>query len=278
MQKSYGSVASVLVNCPMVQDGQSCLVLPFSDMSELTDHLVSGDHLYELSAGKAFPSIAMDAPLPSGSDGSQKRGPASTVDTTSAVLTTAEVDALCLSIGRKFGDADMTKGLQAFASAWLADYRGNFEFLTDLANQRRALSIPQLRGVLNCYRSDVLRRPTASNPATTATVEGVEAVRIVGDVYLATENRFVRVYRNQKTGNLYGKFRVSDGWDYDREAFASILPEQDPTVVAAAAASWGHEHDRCVFCATPLTDDGPARSVEIGYGPVCAVKYGLAWG
>ncbi|MBK8246349.1 MAG: hypothetical protein IPK85_02975 [Gemmatimonadetes bacterium] len=35
---------------------------------------------------------------------------------------------------------------------------------------------------------------------------------------------------------------------------------------------------RCVFCSRLLTDDKAGRSVEVGYGPVCAEKRGLPWG
>lgn len=45
--------------------------------------------------------------------------------------------------------------------------------------------------------------------------------------------------------------------------------ERDP---ARAAAEYGALEGRCSFCGLALTDQG---SVEVGYGPVCAEKYGL---
>lgn len=42
-----------------------------------------------------------------------------------------------------------------------------------------------------------------------------------------------------------------------------------------AAASYGHLVGQCCFCGQCLTD---GRSVKVGYGPICAEKYGLAWG
>lgn len=45
----------------------------------------------------------------------------------------------------------------------------------------------------------------------------------------------------------------------------------DPT---AAAVKHGKVSGCCCFCARPLTDAG---SVEHGYGPTCAEKYGLPW-
>ena len=42
-----------------------------------------------------------------------------------------------------------------------------------------------------------------------------------------------------------------------------------------AAAAYGQATGNCCFCARELTD---ARSVEVGYGPICADRYGLPWG
>lgn len=44
---------------------------------------------------------------------------------------------------------------------------------------------------------------------------------------------------------------------------------------ARVAAEYGHLTGNCCFCSLELTD---ARSVRVGYGPICAGKYGLPWG
>lgn len=41
------------------------------------------------------------------------------------------------------------------------------------------------------------------------------------------------------------------------------------------AAAYGHATGACCFCGRALTD---ARSVAMGYGPICARQYGLQWG
>lgn len=41
------------------------------------------------------------------------------------------------------------------------------------------------------------------------------------------------------------------------------------------AAQYGKVTGNCCFCVRPLSD---ARSTEVGYGPVCADRYNLAWG
>lgn len=41
------------------------------------------------------------------------------------------------------------------------------------------------------------------------------------------------------------------------------------------AAAYGHLTGACCFCRRALSDE---RSVSVGYGPVCADHFGLAWG
>lgn len=41
------------------------------------------------------------------------------------------------------------------------------------------------------------------------------------------------------------------------------------------AALYGHQTSSCCFCARPLTT---SESVTMGYGPICAAKFGLSWG
>ena len=44
---------------------------------------------------------------------------------------------------------------------------------------------------------------------------------------------------------------------------------------AATAAAYGKRTGNCCFCRRDLED---YRSVSVGYGPVCADKWGLPWG
>jgi hypothetical protein len=44
---------------------------------------------------------------------------------------------------------------------------------------------------------------------------------------------------------------------------------------AKVAAEYGHNTGCCCFCSRGLDDD---RSVSVGYGPICAKRYGLPWG
>jgi hypothetical protein len=80
---------------------------------------------------------------------------------------------------------------------------------------------------------------------------------------------------------FYGRVAPSGDWQVSR----TIDTETATSVTAlltrfaaeplAVAAAHGHETHRCCFCNITLTDP---RSKTAGYGPICAGKFGLAWG
>ena len=47
---------------------------------------------------------------------------------------------------------------------------------------------------------------------------------------------------------------------------------------AAAAGAYGKLTSRCCFCGRRLGEGEDERSVEVGYGPVCASRFGVPWG
>jgi hypothetical protein len=47
---------------------------------------------------------------------------------------------------------------------------------------------------------------------------------------------------------------------------------------AAAAGAYGKLTMRCCFCGLPLGRGKDRRSVEVGYGPDCAARFGVPWG
>jgi hypothetical protein len=71
-------------------------------------------------------------------------------------------------------------------------------------------------------------------------------------------------------GEYAGKV-TADGVAFGLDALLPTLRaiESDP---AAAATAYGALTGRCSFCGLGLTDEG---SIEVGYGPVCAKRYGL---
>lgn len=123
--------------------------------------------------------------------------------------------------------------------------------------------------------SDLLEIPrNTPAPATIATIatDPIPEDLISGRIYINAKGQIVKAIKG-KSGRFYAKVRVVGGWDYLPHGLAGARP-----LTAEEAASFGHEHDRCVFCFLPLSDDGPDRSVHVGYGPVCAKKYHLPWG
>lgn len=69
-----------------------------------------------------------------------------------------------------------------------------------------------------------------------------------------------------------GEFFAARGVDVTGVAESIKAFAENPE---GAASSYGHSVGMCCFCGRGLTD---SRSVEVGYGPICADKYGLSWG
>jgi hypothetical protein len=71
-----------------------------------------------------------------------------------------------------------------------------------------------------------------------------------------------------------GKFHAA-GWAADN--YGDVFQALDGFAAdpAGAAAAYGKATGICCFCSRGLTD---ARSVTVGYGPICADKWGLPWG
>jgi hypothetical protein len=83
---------------------------------------------------------------------------------------------------------------------------------------------------------------------------------------------FILVYAT-RNGHLAGKVWDGDAWQY--ESGAQRRAATGRPITAEQAAAFGRLTGQCVFCARELTDQ---RSIDVGYGPVCAGKNGLPWG
>jgi hypothetical protein len=80
-----------------------------------------------------------------------------------------------------------------------------------------------------------------------------------------------------QNGQYVGKVAPNGRFWPDRECTpavetALVAFNRDPQ---KAALAYGQATGNCCFCARELTD---ARSVEAGYGPICAGNFGLPWG
>lgn len=78
----------------------------------------------------------------------------------------------------------------------------------------------------------------------------------------------------------YGRVAINGTWLPGRDAPAGLGDKlrafaADPVGVAAAQ---GILNGKCCFCRKPLGEGEDRRSVEIGYGPICADHFHLPWG
>jgi hypothetical protein len=82
---------------------------------------------------------------------------------------------------------------------------------------------------------------------------------------------------NSPDNQYYGMINQQGSWLPGRDANPAVVNilrafAADPAGVAAA---YGIRTGNCCFCRRELSDE---RSTSVGYGPICADKYGLAWG
>lgn len=85
------------------------------------------------------------------------------------------------------------------------------------------------------------------------------------------------VYVKDGNKNYMGKVTAAGEFFPSRMAPATLVPylrkfAGNPEQIAA---KYGKLTGNCCFCLRSLSDE---RSTDVGYGPVCADRYGLAWG
>jgi len=78
-------------------------------------------------------------------------------------------------------------------------------------------------------------------------------------------------------GAYYG--RVTDSGEFfagrDKDSTVVDLLKDFAADPAKVAAEYGHRTGCCCFCSRGLDDE---RSTDVGYGPICAKRFGLPWG
>lgn len=88
-------------------------------------------------------------------------------------------------------------------------------------------------------------------------------------------DKIIMVYET-RNHRLAGKLLVGESYQYTPGAvFECALGER---LSAADAAAWGKLHKKCIVCRHSLEDDTDGKSLDRGYGPVCAKKNGWPWG
>ena len=76
-------------------------------------------------------------------------------------------------------------------------------------------------------------------------------------------------------GSFHGRIDP-DGSTTIKDRSVLALLEALAADPAGVAAAYGRATGSCAFCGAPLTN-GASGSAEIGFGPVCAKKWGLPW-
>lgn len=130
-----------------------------------------------------------------------------------------------------------------------------------------SLSLAGIVAFLNAAKDRGLKFPKARFLAPTGaelrlSIAGATS-KAPGSINVVVANEWLG--RVEPTGVVAGRQLLADAALLD--TLRAI--EADP---AAAAKAYGALMCRCSFCGLTLTDEG---SVEVGYGPVCADKWGL---
>ena len=101
------------------------------------------------------------------------------------------------------------------------------------------------------------------------------ASKYAGQINIATRGSYedrVWLGRVDHEGRYWPSRDAERGGEAPHVQAALEALAKDPAGVASA---FGRRTGSCCFCARALTD---ARSVSVGYGPICADNFGLPWG
>lgn len=129
--------------------------------------------------------------------------------------------------------------------------------------------ITLLRGAAEHLKYPKVRLTTESGQRVVLSIAG-ERSKYCGDVLVTDGGPFEnRTYfgRITQSGEVLGSRSLTDEVTSLLVAFAA-----DPAGVGALI---GRRYGHCCFCARELET---RESLHVGYGPVCADKYGLPWG
>src|SRR5215472_5798623 len=187
--------------------------------------------------------------------------------------TTAQIEGWLASLDRKVEVTDVTEELRQAATAWAVAYTGSFDFMLDMradARGPRGLSVGKAKGVLNCWRADVNRRPKAAAPAKAEVQDGFytdgQRVWKVQVAVHGSGNQYAKVLNTESGSFVY----VSGAIGTIRKGMADGTVQP---LTLEIAKSLGHLYGRCMVCGRTLTDEG---SIAAGIGPVCAGKWAEA--
>lgn len=208
-----------------------------------------------------------------------------------------------LAAGIKFVDEDVEAAVQLHcdATVYAREYRGNFDYMVEMRSkvQNGRLSIGQARGVLNCMLAEA-RRNTVAAPSELA-FDGIakmlEAARahlkfpkirlmtsdeilihvgLAGDMSKEPGSVTVTGQTDPYTPKkFYGRISKDGTFRGSPPATVMAILKEFAADPEAVATAYGRLTGNCCFCGRKLEDE---RSTAVGYGPVCAAHFGMAWG
>ena len=197
----------------------------------------------------------------------------------------AEVEAFLAGLGRKATMNDMTPELVSAATNWAKEWSGTFSFMVDMnrSANRGGLSVGQAKGVLNCWRADIGRRPKAASTDPAVGVLNLDSIPSGMYAVPGGSRLKVKINRPGSRSKWEGWTFVSDGAEYGRRTSYGRQPEggsyegkivDELRLIAAdpkaAAAEFGLLTGQCGLCGRNLEDE---ESVARGIGPVCLKKF-----
>ena len=186
-------------------------------------------------------------------------------------MSQATIDFLA-TLDRKVEVGDVTPDLAAAAAEWLAAYDGTFDFLVGLRRYADRLTPGQARGVLNCWRAEVVRSAERAARTTVALPEVPAGHYAVASKTGNNDLDFFRVDRPTEgrwAGYTFVKRVIGGHPEY------AVRGAEAKAVLARIAADpdagfrYGREIGRCCRCNRTLTDEA---SRAAGIGPDCATR------
>ena len=165
------------------------------------------------------------------------------------------------------------------AHAYVTNYNGTFDYMVDMRKRDSSLTIPMLRGVLNCMRAELSRMDkfkdtnSADTIATEDTISGRYAIDLNGKlgffkVDVVTEGKWAGwTFVKRIIGGGRGSDNLVPVKGSERSTVLNTIGS-DPQ---GAMLRYGQEIGICGVCSRDLTDESSRAK---GIGPICSENLG----
>lgn len=269
---SLGVVQSCMMACPV----PGCLVFPYDNVTDLHDHLIAGDHLFELSNG--YTAAQFEAPVerPTGTGSSSSSSPAAPAEVSNRWAKTDGVWMIKTPAGtyHEGETVTVTKASGETAEVILGashavktDRYGKHE-LFKVGTKATSVEV-SYDAALEAHHEVLIDAYAAPAKASPVTEPGM---------YRTPDGELYKVQAAKGHGGLYAKHLVelaepvvmktktkTHDFEYEQGCIRKLTAEMRLTLDEAKA--WGRETGTCCNCGAELTK---AESIAAGIGPICA--------